>query len=171
MQAKSGIAQNRLGGYIIDMIQARKSAAGRGLFCVSAAAFYLIFTAAAALPGVVLCHRPGGQVAVEISGPAGVCLCQECDHCRERLANDALGHSHREPALEACHCTHQPILSKTGTEALLRDEGDLFLSADRAGLTSPFLPIVPDSGRPARETLFVKFSPLILPYPVGTLRC
>lgn len=83
---------------------------------------YLEFIAAASLPGIVICHRAEGVAAVEIAGQGVSCSCQECEHCLERLAQTWSGHRPDRAVLEACHCSHEPILDASERSVLRRDD-------------------------------------------------
>jgi len=101
----------------------RKTERRRIVFCLAAVVLQFLFSAAAALPGIVFCHRPGGRIAAEFSGPSGACLCDECEHCLEHLAAAASGVFPNGPVIDACHCVHEPFLSQAARAVLKRDEG------------------------------------------------
>jgi len=109
----------------------------RSVFCLSAVALHLLFSVAAALPGVVSCHRPGGQVVIEFAGPDGTCLCAECEHCLEHLARAAAGHASSGPVLDACHCSHEPCANPARRAVLKRGDGKAFPGPEAAAFLSP----------------------------------
>lgn len=139
--------------------------------CLSAVAFHLLFAVAAALPDVVLCHRPGGEIALEFSGPAGICLCQECDHCLARLSKEAAGHLAGNPVLDACHCAHESFLNRAEREILKRDDGRSLSTLQATAVAHPAVEKV--SG-PKRPSVIVFVPPGTLPAWLSSaepLRC
>ncbi len=96
----------------------------RAPLCVLAVLFHVVFVILTAMPQIVLCHRPDGRLAVEFSGPASACLCEECEHCLERQAEPGVAASAAEPSLENCHCRHEPVLTKASRSAFRRDDGE-----------------------------------------------
>gem|GEM_PF-2241316 len=125
------------GEYHRSMSAKRRMRVRQAILCVPAVVLYLGFVVAEALPGIVFCHRSGGRVAVEIAGPTGACSCDECEHCRERLAKGRPGARSDGPVLEPCHCTHEPILIAADRSALRRDDSFPTPGKARAGSLSP----------------------------------
>ncbi len=76
------------------------------------------------MPQIVLCHRADGRLAVEFAGPASACMCEECEHCLERLAELGLAESATGPSLEDCHCRHERVLTEASRSAFRRDDGE-----------------------------------------------
>jgi len=93
----------------------------RRLFGLSAAFVYLGFVLAAALPGIVFCHRPEGKIAVELAGPMDPCPCQECEYCLERLARGLSRVDPDNPVLADCHCSHESAFITADRSVVRRD--------------------------------------------------
>ncbi|MCX6566797.1 MAG: hypothetical protein NTW38_10345 [Candidatus Aminicenantes bacterium] len=143
----------------------------RRLICVSAAVIHLGFVVAAALPGIVFCHRPGGRVAVEFSGPGGSCLCDECEHCLKHLAEAAAAGRQNGPVIDACHCAHEPFLNQADRFAFRRDE-----TLRLPGMSGPVSIVAallaePDRAGVASDVRFPSTAPPSLPDQAGVLRC
>ncbi len=97
------------------MFKRRGDPSKRGLLLFGLA-LQVAFSLRAALPQAVICHRAGGGSAVEFDADGG-CLCEECEHCRARLA--APHGDPSRPAWEPCHCRHEAF-SADGAGASLR---------------------------------------------------
>jgi hypothetical protein len=96
----------------------------RAPFGVLAVLLYTVFIVLTAMPQIVLCHRADGRLAVEFAGPASACMCEECEHCLERLAEHAPPQPAAGASLENCHCRHEPVLTKASRSAFRRDDGE-----------------------------------------------
>lgn len=125
------------------MLEPARRNGGRAAVGLLAVALHLSFAVLAAMPQVVFCHRADGCVAVEFSGPAGVCLCAECEHCLERLVKDRHAETLSGASLEACHCHHEPVRVEAAALSLRRDNTGSKLGA---GFFSP----LPSPGLPGR---------------------
>lgn len=140
-------------------------------FCVSAVVLHFLFTVVAALPGVVFCHRPGGRIAVEFAGPAGACLCDECEHCRKHLAGRASGGLRNGVVIDACRCAHEPFLNQVEGIAVKRDGGAASPAPNRTWLRPPAVFTVPDPARSTAESNIPLFALSVLTFQSGILRC
>jgi hypothetical protein len=137
---------------------------------VLAVLLHMGFAVLAALPQIVFCHRTDGRVAVEFAGPAGVCTCEECEHCQARLAEAGAGAQPRGVSLEACHCRHDLILLEAARSCFLRDKAKQSLTPDCIFASAPA--ILPDPLRagPAASA-DAALSPPVLPGTSALLRC
>jgi hypothetical protein len=128
------------------------------------------FAVLAALPQIVFCHRAGGNVAVEFAGPSGICMCEECEHCLERLAEARAGARPRGASLEACHCRHDLILLEAARSCFLRDKAKAGSAPDFVSAASPaVLPDLLQAGlAPASPAAL---SPPAFPGGSALLRC
>jgi hypothetical protein len=123
----------------------------KAVFCLLTIAFLASFAVLAAMPQIVVCYRADGRLAVEFSGPEGVCMCEECEHCLERLAESRIAGPAAGPSLEACHCRHEPVLIEASRSSIRRDDGGPKIGA---GTFSALVPPGPNgsggtAGRPA----------------------
>lgn len=96
------------------MIQ-RRGASARKALLLFGLGLQILFSVRAALPQTVLCHRAGGGAAVEFDADSG-CLCEECEHCRARLA--APHGAPAGPSWEPCHCRHEAFSAEGAGTAL-----------------------------------------------------
>ena len=170
MVSSGFIDRGELGDYHIGMFNAARSRAPRTAFCVLAVMLHVVFAILAALPQVVFCHRAGGSVAVEFAGPSGVCLCDECEHCMERLAEARAGTLPGVVSLEACHCRHELILLEAARSCFLRDKAKSGIAPDFVSAASPaILPDLLQAGLAPAST--VSFSTPAFPGGATLLRC
>jgi hypothetical protein len=111
------------------------------------------------MPPIVVCHRPGGSIAVEFSGPSGVCTCRECEECQARLAAVRAGQHPAQETLESCHCNHEPALTGTAGSSFRRDDrsGSLLAALVSVPLPAAFADGL-QSGLAARPGLLLSSS-------------
>jgi hypothetical protein len=131
------------------------------------AGLHVFFAVRASLPQPVICHKAGGGSAVEFD-TAGVCQCEECEHCRARRMAPRSGPA--VPGFEECHCQHESIYSDVGHSSLRLPDRHPFLDPASGPAEFGFEPPAARIALPAAEEASGR-SPGPPERPASLLRC